>query len=211
MNPGYLSLLLICITIVLLSSGWKEVFLSKASHKEILLFFVFWITGSQITVPLTYFPFLQINGSAVVICGLCLYILIWKTSWMNKIHILLVGLLLASVHFLLLEFYTLDPIFVIFNVELDIAVILSIICLFLKRESNAQIASLSIGLLFGDIYYAYFHQDSLSTLLGSSLFQDKWWLAIIIVRMLTVFMQAIIISYKRFALRYETFRKRGWK
>ena len=209
MNPGYLSLLLICMTVILLLSGWKEVFLSRFSHKEILLFFVLWIVGLQFTFSLRH---VSVNGSFLVISFMCLYIFLRKANWMKKTQIVLNGLLLAAVNLLLLEFYSIDPVFVISHLGLDIAVWLSILCICMSRESIVQIASLSIGFLLGDALYASNHFSSTHPIvLGSSLFQDKWWLALVVVRTGTVIMRVIVIAYKRITHKFETIRKRGWK
>lgn len=208
MNPGYLSLLLICMTVILLSSGWKEVFLSRASHKEILLFFVLWITGMQYTFS---FEQITINGTLIVISLLCVYILFRAKDWMKRAQIVLIGLLLAAMNFLLLEFFSIDPVFVISNMGLDIAVCLGILAICMSRESNVQIASLSIGFIVGDALFAYNHISSVPIVLGSSLFQDKWWLALVIVRTGTVIMQVIVTFYRRFSQKFGSIRKRGWK
>jgi hypothetical protein len=208
MNPGYLSLLLICMTVILLSSGWKEVFLSRASHKEILLFFVLWIIGLQYSF---FVQQVQVNGIVIVISLLCVYIFVRVTNWIQRVQIVLFGFLLAAMNFLLLEFYSIDPIFVISHMGLDIAIWLSILTICMSREANVQIASLSIGFIVGEVLYAYKHLSSLPIVLGSSLFQDKWWLALVIVRTTTVIMQVTVTSYKRFTHKFGTIRKRGWK
>jgi len=208
MNPGYLSLLLICMILILLSSGWKEVFLSRASHKEILLFFVLWITARQFNIS---FDQIKLNGSLIVMSMMCLYNLVKISAWKKRMQTILIGLLLAILNFVLLEFYAIDPIFVISRMGLDIAVWLSLVCICMTRNRTVQLVSLTIGFILGDIMHAYYHLNSASFVLGNSLFQDKWWLAIVIVGVGTVILQQMAISYRRFIHKFETMRKRGWK
>src|SRR6478736_3334615 len=68
MNAGYLSLILLCITLILFASGWKELYVRSISHKGMLLFFALWIVGSCFSVSIK-----QVYIQLVYMLVFCLY------------------------------------------------------------------------------------------------------------------------------------------
>jgi hypothetical protein len=208
MNSGYLSLLLICIAVILLASGWKEVFLSRVPHKEILLFFVFWMLAMQVTLNWGHF---SVNGTFLIATLLGISIAIRTRDALRGTHIAVTGLLLASVNVLMQEFFAIDPLFVVYRSEIDIAMWLSLLCLLMRRKQLDQIAGLSIGLALGDLLYLYFHRESVPLYLGSPAFQDKWWLGIVTVRVASVSLQYVAAGFRKVAERLHMPRRGGWR
>jgi len=208
MNPGFLSLVLLCIAVILLASGWKEVFLSRVPQKEILLFFVFWLLGMQATVHAGRFA---IGGTFAVAALLGAGIVVRAKDALRATHIVVSGLLLSSVGVLMQEFFAIDPWFVLYRSEIDIAVWLSLLCLFMRRKPLEQIASLSIGLALGDLIYGWFHRESMPIHLGSPAFQDKWWLAVVSVRLASVTLARVFALIRKASDRLQLMRKGGWR
>ncbi|WP_442601123.1 YphA family membrane protein [Paenibacillus sp. KN14-4R] len=208
MNPGYLSLILISITLIMLASGWKEVFLRHVSHKEILLFFILWFVGSQFTFQIRQ---VEINGSMIVGMTLCLYACLRGESKLQQAYIIVSGVLLGSVYTLLLELFASDPIFIISNARWDAAIGVALLAVLMRRGHMTQMVSVAIGMLLGDVGHHYLHRHEISIFLGSPIFQDTWWLALLTARFASILLNSLLFGIKSVTNRISTLKSRGTK
>jgi hypothetical protein len=207
MNPGYLSLLLISISLILLASGWKEHYARSISHYGVLLFFIGWFIFSRLHIEVYH---VHVNLAGVWIAAISLYIL-WKTNgFVQKVHLLSIGLLLGSFHFLLQEILMMDPVMVIIRPDLDTALFLVVLVLLLQRKAPEQLACLSIALLMGDFYHEVVHHASVPPKVGGPSFQDQWWLSVFTARTGTILIQSAYSGCKGVIQAWLN-RKGGWK
>ncbi|WP_274468063.1 MULTISPECIES: YphA family membrane protein [unclassified Paenibacillus] len=207
MNSGYLSLILLCITLILFASGWKELYIGSISHKGMLLFFVLWVAGSYFSVT---FKHVHVHVVYVLVFLIAIGILVVTQGFIHKLHLLSIGLLLGSLHFLLQQLLAMDPILIVRNSDWDVALLLAFIVVFLQRSALEQIATLSIGYLLGDMYQAGIHPVGGYHELGHTVFQDQWWLSVFTARSVTIILQAIYNGCKSF-IRSWFERKGGWR
>ncbi|NEW06099.1 hypothetical protein GK047_08765 [Paenibacillus sp. SYP-B3998] len=207
MNSGYLSLILLCITMILFASGWKEFYVRKVSHKGILVFFTAWLVFSHLGFSIHH---VHIQLVYLWILCICIGILYVTQGFVHKLHLLSIGLLLGSLHFLLQQLLEMDPILIVRNSEWDTALLLAVIATVLQRNELEQIAGLSIGYLLGDMYQAGIHQANGTHQLGGAHFQDQWWLSIFAARTLTIVLQSAYNGC-RFMIRSWLDRKGGWR
>ncbi|MCR8642313.1 hypothetical protein NV379_06530 [Paenibacillus sp. N1-5-1-14] len=208
MNPGYLSLILICITLIMLASGWKEVFLRHVSHKEILLFFMLWLIGSQLKFGQ---GLLEVNGSFIVGLALCVYACIKVNSPLMQMYMVVSGVLLGMVYMLLLELFATDPVFIIWNAGWDAALGMSLLAVLMRRGNTIQMVSVAIGVLVGDFGHHLLHRSEAPISLGSAIFQDTWWLVLITVSIASQLLQSILVGVKFITNRVSALRSRGTK
>ncbi|WP_173110166.1 hypothetical protein [Paenibacillus qinlingensis] len=187
MNAGYLSLILLCITLILLASGWKELYIRSISHKGMLLFFVSWLIGSRVTVTIQH---IHLQLVYVVVLTIAISILYVTQGFIHKLHLLSIGLLIGSLHFLFQQLLEMDPILIIRNSEWQTALLIAIVAVVVQRNAWEQIAAISIGYLIGDMYQAGIHQVDGFHQLGMATFQDQWWLSIFTARTITIVVQA---------------------
>ncbi|MFD0694854.1 hypothetical protein ACFQZT_12180 [Paenibacillus sp. GCM10027628] len=207
MNSGYLSLILLCITLILFASGWKELYVRSISHKGILLFFAAWLTLSHITIRIGH---LQVHLVYLWILCICIGILYVTRGFIHKLHLLSIGLLLGSLHFLLQQLLQMDPILIVGSSEWDTALLLAVVVTVLQRSELEQIAAISLGYLLGDLYQAGIHQEVGAQRLGSPHFQDQWWLSVFAARTMTIVLQAVYNGC-RLIIRSWMERKGGWR
>jgi hypothetical protein len=193
--------------LILLLSGWKDVYVENISTKRILLFFVGWLV-------LVSFHFnlygLQMNLVYVWVAVFCIAILHQMHGFVHKLHLLSVGLLLGSIHFLLQEVLTMDPVLVIFKPSLDTALFLAMVVILIERRVKEQIACLSIGLLLGDFLFAFVHHSAAPVQFGGPSFQDEWWLSVFAARTMTILLQTAYSGCK-VMIRSWLGRRGGWR
>ncbi|NQX64911.1 hypothetical protein HQN90_02110 [Paenibacillus alba] len=207
MNSGYLSLILLSITMILFASGWKDLYVRRISHKGMLLFFVSWLVLSRLAITVRH---VHVQLVYVEVFLISLGILYATRGFIHKLHLLSIGLLLGSLHFLLQQLLEMDPILIVRNSQWDIALLLAMVVVILQRKASDQIAALSIGYLLGDMYQAGIHPVNGYHQLGNAMFQDQWWLSVFAARTVTIIVQA---AYQgcRSAIRNWMERKGGWR
>lgn len=207
MNPGYLSLILLCIMLILLLSGWKDVYVESISTKRILLFFVGWLVLVSFHLELYG---RQINMVYLWVAVFSIAILYQTKGLVYKLHLVSVGLLLGAVHFLLQEVLTMDPVMVIFKPSLDTAMFLAMLMILIERRVKEQVACLSIGLLMGDLLFAFVHDSAAPLQIGGPSFQDEWWLSVFAARSMTIL---LLTSYSGCKVMIRTWltRRGGWR
>ncbi|MEC0226972.1 YphA family membrane protein [Paenibacillus alba] len=207
MNSGYLSFILLSITMILFASGWKDLYVRRISHKGMLLFFVSWLVLSRLAITVRH---VHVQLVYVEVFLISLGILYATRGFIHKLHLLSIGLLLGSLHFLLQQLLEMDPILIVRNSQWDIALLLAMVVVILQRKASDQIAALSIGYLLGDMYQAGIHPVNGYHQLGNAMFQDQWWLSVFAARTVTIIVQA---AYQgcRSAIRNWMERKGGWR
>jgi hypothetical protein len=207
MNPGYLTLILISILLILLASGWKEQFLRDVSHKAILLFFACWFVCRWMNLT---WGELKLNFSYILLLGFTLALIFTIRSGIRIFHLLTLSLMLASCDYLFLEIYRINPFMSVVNPDIDIAIILSLLVIVLNRDPYQQMLILSLVLLVGDTYFAYAHRSVSPMYLGNPRFLDKWWLTLFSARIGTAFIQSGYRVGKR-TVKAWTERQKGWR
>ncbi|MBP1961988.1 YphA family membrane protein [Paenibacillus aceris] len=207
MNSGYLSLILLCITLILFASGWKELYVRSISHKGMLLFFALWLVGSSFSITIKQ---VHIQLVYILVFLISVGILYVTQGFIHKLHLLSIGLLLGSLHFLLQQLLEMDPILIVRNSDWDIAILLAFIAVVLQRSALEQIAAISIGYLLGDMYQAGIHPVGGYHHIGHSTFQDQWWLSVFTARTMTIILQAVYNGC-RSVIRSWMERKGGWR
>lgn len=186
MNPGYLSLVLISVTMILLASGWKDLLLPGIPRSGILVFFMGWLIAAlfqmelgSVEIQLTL-PYLLI-GAAAATRSL-------KTPLLRA-HVWASGLLLGTFDYLLRELGGWAAVAPQGHAWLNGSVIMAVITLLLGRGAFWQWMTLSIGLTASEGMFVFFHQET-ANLAGGAAFSDHWWLLLCLTRGLSVLLEA---------------------
>lgn len=187
LNPGYLSLLLLCITAALLFTGWKNTLLQGASMRLLLLFYIGIASLGPIVVPLAGF---RLRLGFVMIALVGIGALAARRPWSDRSYVLAASLLVASFYSLLSQLYASDPVLILYSAFLDPAALLVIVTLLLFRKPMDQIAALSLGMAAGEAVLSVVSLQK-AYILGSVIWSDQWWLTVCAVRMLTVLIDSI--------------------
>jgi len=205
MNDGYMSYLLLLTTVVLLASGWKTTLVGSISRRKILLFLMTWITGLFYVIPF---------GTDIQVQGLYLSVLLLLLHSMGRVtftqgtFMITAGILTGLISYCLHTLYRIDPVLIVYDPTLDISVAVGLIAWLVSRSvwqqavvwTLACVISEVASLIAGDITY-----------LGSPAFQDSWWIAFGVARVLSiirdVFVRLFLLAGKRVSLWTRALRK----
>jgi hypothetical protein len=196
MNPGYLSLVLLVVSLILFASGWKDIILRGITHQSLLLFFV-----SMLFVM----PLAGTVGSCRVFFTVPLLVLcsirIWMRNpgWLYRIHSFSVSLLLGSVTFFLKETLHLMPSMILINKNVTTALFIGLLSAGLTRLPLYQVANVTLGLLIGESMFLYTHRVQMPLVLGGAAFQDLWWSAVFAARGCSLLLNGLLAGMKRTA------------
>ncbi|MDB5053796.1 MAG: hypothetical protein JWM44_1846 [Bacilli bacterium] len=190
MNPGYLTIFVVCTTVILLASGWKDVLLGEISRKAIFIFLSGWLFFSMFTVPFSlHMMRIQLNLTFLFLFVYCLVYLASLHHVVARMQMLLVALIICLIDFILQQAATL-PLGT--NVLL-----LSLVTICLQKGPKKQIFSLLLGLLCGNVLSIVTLHRTQPILLANQRLQDMWWLALLMTRALSILFKYILSSCKK--------------
>lgn len=183
MNPGFMSWILIVVSLILLASGWKNSVLRSISDRSIVLFFAAWCLLSR-------FHF-NWGGAEIYPIAFLLLMNIVLSLWrrqtiISAIHFVSFGLFLASIYYLLKHLGDLDPFFLPFQTSLGTSAAVALMAAMLVRRANDQIGCISFALLLGWVLYGTVHREQAGFRIGDFTDQDEWWLAVVMARGVSV-------------------------
>lgn len=206
MNAGYLSFVLIVVSLILFASGWKDIIIRGIAHSSLLLFFVAWFL-------LFHWSFewngVRIYGTAPLLLAVSVIVFSRSYESFQRLHALSVGLLIGSVYFFLRETLHLIPALILYSNTVTIACIAGGLAAFTLRRPTVQIAAVSLGLVTGEGMYAYSHHNQAYVGLGGAAFQDLWWLTVFAARGCSLVLQQVMLGCKKAAVFvWESIRQR---
>lgn len=194
MNAGYLSLLLVVVSLILFASGWKDIILRGITPTSLLLFFVSWILASRVSFawgPVT------VNGAIGVLILTGVVTVLRTKGMMLKLHVFSVALLMGSVYFFLRETLHLMPSLIVWNVQATMALFIGIIDAVLLRSAALQLAALAAALLIGEGMYLYAHRDQGELVFGTPSLLDFWWLTAFAARGYSLGLESLLAAGKK--------------
>lgn len=197
MNEGYISLLLIVISLILFASGWKDIILRGITHTSLLLFFVLWLAFMRMSFP---WKGMMIYGVVPLLLLIVALTFFKVTGALLRYHLLSVGMLLGSVYFFMMETIHLFPSIILFSAEWTTASITGFLAAVLLRSPILQIAGMTLGLIIGEGLIIYLHKEQMAMVWGDEAFQDVWWLALYAARGSSLILQSILLGGKKAVL-----------
>ncbi|MFK7696451.1 hypothetical protein [Paenibacillus sp. HJGM_3] len=194
MNPGYLSLILLCSAVILLASGWKSALLPGLRDRGLIAFLIGWLVLSQIHIPGP--------GSAQAEIGLVLIpILIFVLHRIGScetpvkgLHLVSIGLFLGSLYALLHHALRADPLLLPLHSPVAAGIVVGLTALFLTRDPGDQLCVVSLGIVIGTGLVAYVRQNTVPFLWGGRTFQDEWWASVAAVRLASLAFESVWVA-----------------
>lgn len=208
MNQGYVSVILICISLILLASGWRKEMAGDASHKGILLFFAGWIVGSRLNLRLS--ELLTLNLVCVPLLITILAVLFGSRDRMNGVHLISAGIFMSLVFLLQQQISSAAPMMVVFFPLIDAAGLLGMLAAGLFRRPLEQIAAISLALLVGNLLFQIIRPDPVPIHLGDAYFQDEWWLSVVLSRSFSVVSNGFLKIWKS-TISVRADRRKGYR
>jgi len=185
MNDGYLSYLLILTSAILLASGWNHIFVRDIKVQELIVFYAVWCSGLFFHIPITAGRYVQGTYLAILL----LLAAVSRRDKPSELSYLAVsGILIGAVGYYIHVLYTSDPVLILHDPTIDIALVCAVLAWTVSREASHQAAVVSIALLIMDMAGARQAASAhdLDYKLGDSAFQDGWWVAICASRGLSI-------------------------
>jgi len=184
MNPGFLSFILMLISLILLASGWRPLLLTGIPGIAVVLFYAAWCL-------MELFRFQWRNGEAVngivlVLAALVLIVTLFRRSPLGMLHFVSIGLFLASVYYLLKHLGHLNPFFFPERSWSAASLTVAVSSAMLIRKPKDQIAVIAMALVLGTLLYRSVHRIGPGATFGDFRFQDEWWFAVFTARVLSM-------------------------
>jgi len=196
LNAGFISYILIVITLILISFGWKTHTLRQISLQTSLFFIILWVILSNVQWSAR-----DASGGTFVFIAIAflLFALLWKkTIQFHFLSMFTFSLLLCTLCVMIQFVETIYPMSVIFHSDIDPLVAVVLLILLYSNNITIQIIMVSITLVLVDIYWALLYMEWSSPGLGSRYFQDKWWVTMYFVRISSASSQMVVAKIRSF-------------
>lgn len=197
MNAGYVSLLLIVVSLILFASGWKGIILRGITQLSLLLFFIAWLLLLRWSFTLDQW---RVFGCIPLLLAVSFLVILGTRGGLLRLHLFSVGLLLGSVYFFMKETIHLIPAFMVLSPEWTMAIFNGLLVSALLRWPAFQVAALSLGLVIGEVMFAYSHREQSDIVLGHAGFQDVWWLTLYAARGSSLALESVVAGCKKACL-----------
>ncbi|OPA81424.1 hypothetical protein BVG16_03695 [Paenibacillus selenitireducens] len=208
LNAGTIAILVYLIVLILIVSGWKEVFMKSLSYRACLLFMLGWLICVFMNLQIT--PNIRLNAGIVVLLSSALLCFFQIQVWYRKLYVLTVTVLIGTVYALFGHFVRMDPIFIWVSPVWD-PVIVATLCVLLAVQSiEEQMVVITIAFLLGDGLLQWISGGHHVISLGTAGWYDQWWLAIVVARLSAwCWESAMIVGKQTAGFVYR--RVKSWK
>lgn len=199
---GYWFFVFVSMTFVLLASGWRKELFGELSHRSILASF-------GIGLALMAFEFqvgdALVNGAAIGLLAASIAAWFKLSKGFDRIHLVSVGMLLASVTLMLRQFYRMEPVYVHISEAADLTIYLALLAALFVRNPIQQWICVTWGVFLGTALYMYLTGQGLSPFGTLSLF-SHYWGTFLAARLGSAAFGAIVRSWQLIAKRYRSGR-----
>lgn len=204
MNPGTISFVLISATLILVLSGWKDVWLKGLSLRSILLFLAVW---SLLAFFQLDFARWAVHLAVLPVAAFAVIAVAQAESPAALARYCGVGGMLGALLFMVHESARLAPAFAIVNQELDPALLGALVLTIFYRQPKQQLTAMSIAWLLFNSLAVLLHRHQPSVSIGDLHAQDEWWLMAWLSRLLSVTAEQAYGTMKRTIAGWATRRK----
>lgn len=189
MNEGYLSYMLLLVTIILLASGWQRSLAKDIPLRQLSLFLAVWMTGLFFTVPVSQGIYVQASFVAHL---LVLFSWLRNSRFASICYTTAASVLSGLISHMLLVLYRLDPILLIFDSRIDRALIIGLFAWTISRRLLVQAAVITIASLLGEVTVQLADASRVPLLICGPEFQDQWWIALYTAMILTLASESLL-------------------
>jgi len=202
MNPGFLSYILLTLSLIFIGFGWKPHAIGGASARAALWFCLCWIVAAAVvwhagawSGTLAYAP----------LAALAAFALRSPLPGKDAATALAFGCLLGAMYSLVQLVERVDPLAIVLHPTVDPLLLIALLAVCYTRRASIQFALLSVALIVNDAYMALLYAEWQPAFFGGRAFQDGWWAAATAVRCASVAATAAVVRARR-----EGGRIRGW-
>ena len=155
---------------------------------EVFWFIAAWYIGLFAVIPL----------DTISIQGIYLALLLTLARFMFKepiasvSYFIITGCLLGLIVFFIQELYRLDPVLIVFEKEIDAALIIGVLAWLVTRQALPQAAVLSLAYIIQDVLPLLSKPADQMLFLGDAALQDGWWISYVCARVLTLTSESIV-------------------
>lgn len=201
MNPGYLSYILLTLSLILVCFGWRTHAIGSASARSAALFCMVWVVCAA-----AQWRAFGVSGTGALLPAAILAATALRSAPRKEAATALTyGFLTGAVYSLIELLQRMDPLMVVLGTGIDPAAAACVMAAACARKPMLQLAVLSIALIVNDVYAECLYAGRSPASFGDREFQDVWWGAAFGVR----FVSAAGAATLRLGLR-EGVRIRGW-
>ncbi|CAM2802976.1 hypothetical protein PASE110613_01490 [Paenibacillus sediminis] len=195
MDTGLISLILFCVTVVLLLTGWKSILLPEVSFPVLILLFAGWFMMRPFELPLPGGH--SLNGGMLVLL-LPLPFILYSSTRYGRLLYLLSAMFFLSLYMLIHVWIVNHPEITMVSVERDLILVMASLTFFLISDLKQQYFTITFSLLGYEIFLSLAREGVNVHTFGGDQWMHQWWIMIVLTRLLTLVSAQFSLYIKKF-------------
>lgn len=197
MNPGYMSIWIMCIMFILIATGWKPYLAPDISRRTMILLGIIMV----VLLPLSFWwsP-LPEHVQAELHVSVCLLLVISLLTchgfeeWRYKGYLILCAIMIAVIWGFIRKMYSYDPVFYWIGPSWDAPLLGGLLCGAFSSRVKHQFGMIIWGAVLGETLNAFLQSGTYTALIGSLSWWDSFWIAFATARLSSLMLRGIRIG-----------------
>lgn len=194
MNPGFMSIWIIIILLILMVTGWKPYLAPEVSRRSLL------VTAFGITVLLPFSLWwqpmpnlipIELHAAVIVLLFSGLLTLKGSEDWRYKGYLVLCAVMIAVIWGSLRKMYSFYPIFYWLDPQWDAPLFAGVLCSAFTSQVKHQFGIIVWAAALGEVLNALLQSGNYTAMIGTLTWWDSFWITLITARIFSFVLKAI--------------------
>lgn len=200
MNPGYMSLWIIIVFLILMATGWKPSFAPDMNRRTMTILGI--VIAALLPVSLWWSqPSYDVHFELHVSVSLLLFasLLTYKgdEELSYKGYLVLCTIMIAAIWGFIRKMYSLDPVFYWIDPAWDAPLLAGVLCGAFTSQAKHQFGMIVWSAVLGEVLHAALQPNNYTALIGSLSWWDSFWIAFATARMFSLIVKLARISFSK--------------
>lgn len=193
-NPGYMSLLIMIMMLILIATGWKPYLAPDISRRTMVLLGILIIASMPLSIwwsPLSEFVQIKLHVSACLLLLASLLTFKGSEEWSYKGYLVLCALMIAVIWGCVRKMYSYDPVFYWIDPIWDAPLMAGLLCGAFTSQTKHQFSMIIWGSVLGETLNTALQAGTYTVFIGSLSWWDGFWIAVATARLFSLILKAI--------------------
>lgn len=193
-NPGYMSLLIMIIMLILIATGWKPYLAPDISRRTMALLGILIIASMPFSIwwsPLPDYIQIKLHVSVCLLLLASLFTFKGSEDWSYKGYLALCTLMIAVIWGCVRKIYSYDPVFYWIDPIGDAPITAGLLCGAFTAQTKHQLSMIIWGAVLGETLNTVLQAGTYAVFIGSLSWWDSFWIAVATARLFSLLLKAI--------------------
>ncbi len=199
MNPGFISVWIVIMALILFATGWREYLAPGISRRTLIVLGA--VSAIMLMMPLWIDIHLRPGAAVTAVIHIHAAIILlllagmvtgWgDEGWNNKLYLVLCGVIVGLVWGIVRKLYSYDPVFYWLGPSWDAPILSGALCGICTSNGRQQFGVMIWGAVIGEFVYALLYKGIVMTSIGSVAWWDRFLVSLVAASLASVAHRAV--------------------